>query len=419
MPPAAPSYPRDGHELHLAFLSGAGIVVAVEAVRSDDGAPMKRSVRAVVLALGPAGIAAVLVASCGGSTSRASGGADSGGAEGSPGEGAAPEAGAGDAPSDHATSDASDAGAEATVIPGTNFAMRHYYLGDTDRAGVNGATAWQSFGTNVDGKVTTAQSTDVCTLTAGAAKSTQVDGPGGIDNSWRDNNIPNFETILGTGFSASYNASVDGGAFTTMIDVTGLTGDPAQSGSAPGWGFVGASFGGPPTWKTADDWPVYPDWLVDGSLASGSKIAFSAGSIDGGTWSIGAPTELPFQLGFGGVGVVLVIHQATVSFVHATPSTAAGGNIGGVLETQELVDALNNAAGWLAVGLCSGSAIGSIDQQLEQAQDILSDGTNVAGQSCDAISIGLGFDGVQIGAVRQVTFPEQPLPNICPEAGGD
>ncbi|HEY8092062.1 MAG TPA: hypothetical protein VIF09_29575, partial [Polyangiaceae bacterium] len=155
---------------------------------------MQRSVRVVVLAIGSAGSAAAVVASCGGSASHASGGGDAGGAETSPaGEGAAPESGA-DAPADHAA-DVSDAGVEAAVIPGTNFAFRHYYLGDTDRAGVFGATAWKLYGTNVDGKVTTTTSTDVCTLAAGAAKATQADGPGGIDNSWGANLMPLFMTI--------------------------------------------------------------------------------------------------------------------------------------------------------------------------------------------------------------------------------
>ncbi|HEY8089065.1 MAG TPA: hypothetical protein VIF09_14500, partial [Polyangiaceae bacterium] len=209
------------------------------------------------------------------------------------------------------------------------------------------------------------------------------------------------------------------GAFTTMIDVTNLDGSATQSGAAPGWGFSGASFGGPPTWTVADNWPVYPDWLVDGSLANGSRIAFPSATIDAGTWASGAPTDLPFQFGYSGIGLALVIHVGTVSFVHATPGTAAGGNVGGVLNTQEFVATLSNAAGWISSSLCASSALDSIVQQIEQAQDILLDGTNVAGQPCDAISIGIGFDGVQIGPVSQVTFPEQPLPNICPEAGGD
>ncbi len=91
----------------------------------------------------------------------------------------------------------------------------------------------------------------------------------------------------------------------------------------------------------------------------------------------------------------------------------------GVLYTQELLAALGNAAGWISQSLCNASAFESIAQQVVQTQDILQDGTNAAGQPCDAISIGLGFDGVQIGAVDMVSAPEAQLQNICPEAGGD
>jgi hypothetical protein len=304
------------------------------------------------------------------------------------------------------------------VIPGTNFAFRRYYLGDTDRAGLSSGSAWQGFGANIDGKVTSATSTDVCTLTAGASKSTQDDGAGGIDNSWGENIMPIFLTILGSSFTTSYDNAVDQGSFTTMIDVTGLTDGGAQSGSTPGWGFAGATLGHPPTWTVADDWPVYPDWLNDGGLAAGSKIAFPGASIDGGFWSSGTPTDLPFELGFGSLGVELVIHHATVSFTHATPTTAATGTVSGILDTQELLTALGDAVGWLSQSFC-GAAFESIAQQITQAQDIVHDGTNAAGTPCDAISIGLGFDGIQIGPVQTVAAPEGQLPNICPEAGAD
>jgi hypothetical protein len=370
----------------------------------------------LVLLLGAVSASSAAAAGCGSSssgTTPADAGADTTTAEG----GGGVETGADG--SDGASQEAGDAAAEATSIPGTNFAFRHYYLGDTDRTGVTSSTAWRQLGTNIDGKVTTATSTDVCTLAAGASKQTQVDGNAGIDNSWGENLLPIFISIFGGNLTTLYNSAVDGGSFTTMIDVTNLTSSPSQSGSAPGWGFAGADLGHPPTWTVADDWPVYPDWLNDGGLASGSKIAFPAASMDGGTWSSGTPTDVPFKFGYGPVGLDLVIHDATVSFTHATPTTAAGGTVSGVLNTQELLTTFGNAAGWLSQSLCNSSAFGSIAQEIQQTQDILHDGTNVAGQPCDGISIGIGFDGVQIGPVQQVSLPEGTLPNICPEAGGD
>ena len=378
---------------------------------------MRRSLPTLLLTFGAVTASASVAASCSSTGSRAAP-ADAA-ADTVPSTDAGRDTAMGPDASDGAASDAGDGAVVKTVIPGTNFAFRQYYLGDTDRTGVSSSMAWQEFGANIDGKVTTTLSTDVCTLAAGASKQTQVDGLGGIDNSWGENILPIFISIFGTSFVTSYNNAVAQGDFTTLIDVTDLTDGGTQSSHTPGWGFAGAVLGHPPTWTVADDWPVYPDWLNDGGLASGSKIAFPAASIDGGTWSSGAPTDMPLQLGFGAVGVEIVVHHATVSFTHATPTTAAAGTVSGILYTQEFLATLGNASGWLSQSLCNGSAFDSIAQQITQAEDIVHDGTNTAGVPCDAISIGFGFDGVQIGPVDSVTFPYEPLPNICPEAGSD
>jgi hypothetical protein len=63
----------------------------------------------------------------------------------------------------------------------------------------NSATGWQLIGFNLDGKCTIASSTDACTLAAGAPRSAQDDGTGGIDNSYGENICPIFETFAGAG----------------------------------------------------------------------------------------------------------------------------------------------------------------------------------------------------------------------------
>jgi hypothetical protein len=321
------------------------------------------------------------------------------------------------APGDASDAGVADAPVEAYVVPGTNFAFRHYYLGDTDRTGTASATAWMQFGMNLDGLTTTAASIDVCTLAAGSSKQVQVDGDNGIDNSWGANIMPIFETLDST-FSQTYNQAVSAGTFTNMIDLLGLAADAGPSGPVAGWGFEGASFPGTPTWTTSDNWPVYPDWLRDGGLASGSKIAFPGGSLDAGVWTSGAPTDFPILISFGLQSAEVVIHHASVAFSQATPSTTSGGVVGGVLNTVEMLGSLQATASWGDMSLACGSAWQSIAAQIVQTQDILLDGTNVAGQPCDGISIGIGFDGVQIGPVQTVTQAHGSLPNLC-EAGGD
>ncbi len=383
-------------------------------------APMRRTPGAAWLSVLAASALPLVAASCSSSSSTPAAAVDSGSDVATQVEAGEAATGAPDSstPLDASDSGATDASVQPFVVPGTNFAFRHYYLGDTDRNGTTDFTAWMQFGVNVDG--TTAASTDVCTLMAGASTQVQVDGNGGIDNSWGANIVPIFQT-LDSSFSQLYNAAVSAGTFTSMIDLVGLSADAGgatQSGAVAGWGFEGASFPGAPTWTTADDWPVYPDWLVDGGLAGGSRIAFPAGSIDAGAWSSGTPTDFPILLAFGLQSAEVVIHHASITFVHATPSTTAGGVVGGVLDTQEFLNAMQASASWGEMSLACGSAWSAISQQILQAQDILVDGTNTAGQPCNAISIGLGFDGVQIGPVQTVAQAHGTLANLC-EAGSD
>jgi hypothetical protein len=57
------------------------------------------------------------------------------------------------------------------------------------------ADAWKQIGFNLDGKVTTATSTDVCELVPGAAPAEQDDGQDGIDNSFGENICPILDTL--------------------------------------------------------------------------------------------------------------------------------------------------------------------------------------------------------------------------------
>jgi hypothetical protein len=85
----------------------------------------------------------------------------------------------------------------------------------------------------------------------------------------------------------------------------------------------------------------------------------------------------------------------------------SGGMAGGVLPTSGVATAWMNAAPCISTSLCSGSALQSILSQLEQAADILSDGTNGAGTSCDSISFGLKFTG-------STPVTTLPAPQSCP-----
>ncbi len=316
-----------------------------------------------------------------------------------------------------------DAGSDVTMLPlgdgGVNLAFHKIFLGETDRSGASSPTAWKAYGMNLDGKTTTASSTDVCTLQQGAPKSTQDDGNNGVDNSWGENILPIFLSISGNNPSAALSMQMNAGAFTTMIYLPALGSDPAETASPVGAQlFVGSPLLAP-SWTVADDWPVRPEYLVNANdLSAGSKIRFPSGAVAAGVWTSAPPADVPFDVAFGGSTLHLAIHQAILQFTHSAPTKGSLGTVAGVLDTQEVVAAFRLLAGHISSSLCSGSAFQSIVVQLEQASDILHDATNVAGQTCDAISIGLGFEADEIGPPQKIGPPAAPTADPC-DAGGD
>ncbi len=298
-----------------------------------------------------------------------------------------------------------------------NFALNALFLGDTDRAGNPSQSAWRKFGYNIDGKVTDKTSTDVCTPAPGAGKTPQVDGENGIDNAFGSIIIPIIQTFS-QGISKRVTDTITSGSFTIMIDTVGLSDDAKQTNT----GLTGQLFAGgnltAPTFSKADDWPVRPELLQDGkTIAGGSKVQFKDAFVVGGTWVNGAGSDVTLSLAFGGVALDLTIHKATISWDHAG-SDSLNGTIAGVINTKELIDGLRKVAGRISDSLCEGSAFQSIAQQIEQASDILSDGTNKAGVPCDGISIGIGFTGKEIGLPKTVAPLGTPGPDKCSGDGG-
>ncbi len=336
-----------------------------------------------------------VVAACGGSL------ADPGDA-GDAGDAAPPL----DAPGDHAL----------LTGPVTTFAVHDVFLGESDRNGVASNTAWKSFGRNVDGLVTTKSSTDVCTLAPGAPLAYQADGVNGIDNAWGEVFMPIIQGAASLPTpSATVSKTIQSGGATMLVQVTGLTSDPSQSAS----GLSAQVFmGGPdqdagvPAFDSTTDWPVASTSLQDGqTLAGGALAQFSGASVTSGTFDSGiGQGTIVWNMTFQGVPLPIVIHDPEVTFDHTTATDAVNGTISGVLDEQEFLTALQAVAGRISLSLC-GSAFDGIAQQIGQAQDILVNGTNHSGVSCNAISIGIGFNAKLVAnptTVQQIATPPNP-----------
>jgi len=289
------------------------------------------------------------------------------------------------------------------------MAIKKLYLGDTDPDGTPDKTnGWKYFGYDLDGKISTATSTDLCKPASGASpKNVYPDGNDGIDNSFGKLILP---IILGisSGASASINSSITSGKFTIMLDMqklgTGTDYNPLVTNL-----FAGGDLMGTPKFDGTDKWPVRPELLTDGmTIAGGSKVSFPQSYVTANTWVSGSKGDVALSLSVSSYTITLTIANAVVSMeLSADHKSATKGIIAGVLKTEDLTSQLQKVAGNIDPSLCSGPTIMSILDQITQASDILHDGTQDPTKTCDGISIGLGFDAaqVQLGTVLPMATP--------------
>ena len=308
-----------------------------------------------------------------------------------------------------------DSGTATTTVQ--TYALHTIHLGEADRSGTLSTTAWKSYGLNLDGLVTNKDATTVCTLAQGAPKTNQVDGDNGIDNSFGETLLPIFATILSQQTpSVIETDTIDQGTWTVQLQITGLSADPNQT--APGLTaqiFTSGQYdNGTPAFDSTTDWPVLSTSVADGqTIASGSKMVFANAFIESGQFvTQNAPDPLVLSLSLNGVPVELHLHDSTILFQHTVGDDLTNGTIAGVLDTQEFITTLKSVAGQFSTSLC-GSAFDGIAQQIQQASDIMSDGTNVAGLTCNGISVGIGFDAKRVANPTKVVPPPPPPPDPC------
>jgi hypothetical protein len=293
------------------------------------------------------------------------------------------------------------------------FAIQTLLLGEYDRVTkAPSTTAWKSYGYNLDGKVTTKDSTDVCTA---AVKTNQIDGNNGIDNAFGSVILPIIQTAASLQTpSDTISQAIAGGSFTIQIQVTGLDDTPTQTATGlTGQLFASGSYGGTPAFDSTTDWPVNAQLLVNPSDPTKSKITFSDSYVVNGTFVSGdlktGGVQVSISLVFQGVPLTLSVNHAVITFDHTTANDAANGTIAGVIDTAQLITGLKSVAGRISQSLC-GSAFDGIAQQITQASDIMKDGSNAPGAACDGISVGLGFIGKKVANPTKVASDDGAVP---------
>jgi len=313
----------------------------------------------------------------------------------------------------HAEPPAPGSGGPANGAGATVFAVTRLYMGDTDRDGTpDPANGWRQYGFDLDGKISTAQSVDLCKPQGNAPpKNVYGDGYGGIDNSWGKNILP-IMLGLTSDFSAKVNESIASGHGTLLLDLEQL-GPAADYNPLLGRLYQSGDLGQSPAWAGNDHWPIAPESLVSASDITSAKVSMPLSYLVGNTWVGSYQGDIVLKLPVSGFELDLPIHRPVlVMQLDAAHQSATMGTIAGVINTEAFVQILKQVAGTFDPSLCSGPTLDSITAQIRQASDILSDGSQDPTKVCDAISIGVGFDAVadQLGAVGPATPPP---PNPC------
>lgn len=272
------------------------------------------------------------------------------------------------------------------------------FIGDTDRAGVTSASAWKDYGFDIDGWSSTPEQGWHCQpQTGGKVKSIRTDGTNGIDNSFGSiivNNV--LSTVLPDG-SQKVTDSISEGSFSVVLKMEKLglaadtaTGVKTQLYAAAGTKDAQGKAVAPTDWS-AYQWHPYKQLLESDGVTS--KVIFPDAYVTGNTWVSGGQGTVNLQLALAGQTLELAIQKAQIDVTLAADhKTGSNGNIGGILQTEQLITSLKGIAGSISASLCGDSpTFDGIAKQIRGASDIMVDGTQDASKTCDGISIGIGF----------------------------
>jgi len=313
---------------------------------------------------------------------------------------------------DSSSSSSSSSGAGgADACPsqeGTVLAVRTLYFGEGNSG------EWKKVGFNIDGKVSTEKSTDLCKPSSGGSTQTAYpDGDDGIDNSFGKNLLPTILTLYPT-WPQDVNNGISNGNFTALLKLMclPLTGDvPVLTTKLFGGTKLPA---GMPKWDGTDTWPVEPGLLNDAMDPESSSILFPNSSVIGMKFDAGKDGQvilsIPVKTANDSTSMKLTLYSARMTMdLAADHKSSTNGMIGGVLNTEEFIAEVKKIGALLK--LCGNPLFDNLITQVRQASDILSDGTQDPDKVCDGITMGLGFE--MQAAQRGDVGPSNPVGMAC------
>ncbi|WP_437676662.1 hypothetical protein [Sorangium sp. So ce131] len=299
-------------------------------------------------------------------------------------------------------------------VPGAAVvvAINELFVGETD------APPWRSLGFNLDGKISTAASEDLCKpVDGGQPNLVFPDGDNGIDNSFGKHLLPLIKFFSATPSKDVTDGIQKRGHATLLMSIEGL-GPEASYRPLVTKLYAGAQITPAPRWDGRDEWPVVPQPRADRDEGDRSVTRFPESYVDDNTWFSGdmdgAGGTIQLHLNVFGENLALTIRAARMTAeLDADHKSARKGVIGGVIETEALVEEVRFLISRVAPRYCGDVAIEALVKQIRAASDIMKDGTQDHDKVCDGISVGLGFNArqVQIGGTAPSAAPRS---GTCP-----
>ncbi|NUP06007.1 MAG: hypothetical protein HOW73_08110 [Polyangiaceae bacterium] len=248
--------------------------------------------------------------------------------------------------------------------------------------------AWKQYGANIDDDTTSNDYTMHCTPNSGgSAQQAFLDGNDGIDNSFGHNLLPVF-----AGLSADVNSSITSGNVGYLFDLVGLTADANQADITTRF-YSAAQLDHDPVFDGSDCWDVDGASVTDPNDVGTAKSVFTGGLLTTNEWRSGLPQTVVLTVQYQGIFVPLTLHHAMIwaplTSEHDATEPGAIGQISGVLDTEELVTAVSRYIHTWSPEDCVNFP--NVATAIRQASDIMVDGTQDPGETCNGISIGLGF----------------------------
>ncbi len=305
--------------------------------------------------------------------------------------------------------------APATGIGGgAILAIHSLWLGDTTPDGAPSKDAWRGYGFDLDGKPSTAQSTDLCQpLKDASAESVYPDGDDGIDNNFGHHVVPIMLGLTPT-LSADASASIDEGEAPTTLFRLGSLGTPDGTAEALPCDHDGQS--PPPAWDGSDTWRARSDGLEGADPASprarfteSEVVRTSSGLL---VWRARGADGLRLLITVSGFVLPIPLRAVRVTATLSEDLThLTEGRLGGVVDLKLFVHELSMlGADVLENGCPSPTSFEPLATSIYQAADILADGAQDPALPCDGISIGLGFEADAAGIEGTVEIAPDPCP---------